>query len=155
MTIRYKLTRYNIDQDNGATHGILSVDTSGRGHYSFRCYTLEDLPRDIKIPGVTAIPDGVYRIQKREVLSPMTKKYRKRYDWFDWHVEVKHVTGFTYIYMHIGNRPGDTDGCVLLGTTPTDDGRIARSAYAFEHVYKEITYFLNDGFDVELEICYV
>ncbi len=75
----------------------------------FRWYTLEDCDRKLdqggtKIPKETAIPKGRYRITlvwspKRNALVPM----------------LLDVPQFTAIEIHIGNKPEDTEGCILLG----------------------------------------
>lgn len=97
-------------RNNGdATIGVLLVD------WDYFCDTIEDGPREIKIPGKTRIPKGVYELKLRKELSPLTMKYRGIFDWFDWHIEVTNVPGFNYIYIHVGNWEKDTDGCILVG----------------------------------------
>ncbi len=75
----------------------------------FKYYTLEDTDRELenggaKIPGQTAIPRGRYRITldwspKRNALVPY----------------LRDVLQFTAIQIHGGNRPEDTEGCILIG----------------------------------------
>ncbi len=77
------------------------------GNGSFLCFILEDADRLMlgypKIPHRTAIPAGIYRLilgqSPRFGLVPF----------------VLGVPDFTEIRMHAGNRPEDTDGCLLTG----------------------------------------
>jgi hypothetical protein len=90
----------------GATLGALYVDDV------WTCWTLEDELREIpglpvaawKVWGQTAIPAGRYQV--RVTWSP---RFRRELP------ELVDVPGYTGIRMHIGNRPADTEGCVLVG----------------------------------------
>lgn len=134
--------------DNGnATLGTLSVD--GR----FAGFSLEDEEREIKVKGETRIPRGTYKIGYREVLSGLTKKYRDKYPWFGWHLEIKDVPGFNYVYLHIGNTDKHTDGCVLIGSTADKDSMtIGRSKDAFKPFYLEICEYLDKGEPVTITL---
>ena len=87
-----------------------------------RCYTLEDPVRPTKIPGVTAIPAGRYRVTisrspRFGVLMP----------------EIHDVPGFLGVRIHTGNRPEDTEGCLLVGRAIDPRTRTlvdSRAAYA-------------------------
>ena len=57
----------------------------------FECFTLEDERRAEKAKGETRIPEGVYNIVKRKVDSPLTLKYREKYDFFDYHLMLEDV----------------------------------------------------------------
>jgi hypothetical protein len=122
----------------------------------FESYTLEDEYRAEKVRGETRIPAGTYKIKFREVLSGMTKKYREKYDFFTWHLEIQDVPNFQYVYLHAGNRDDETDGCVLIGdganNNQIEDGRILSSRQAFTRVYKKITEALEISENVTLEI---
>lgn len=66
-----------------------------------------------KVPGKTAIPQGIYRVKL--TISP---KYRNR-SWakpFGGCVPlIDGVPGFQGIRIHPGNTAADTEGCILLG----------------------------------------
>lgn len=123
-----------------ATLGTLSLD-------DFTMYTTcEDLPHTPKIPGKTRIPAGRYRIKLRRVLSPLTKTYRNKYPWFQWHLELQDVPGFTNIYIHIGNYASNTDGCILVGrNVNVEDSMILSSTDAFEELYGIVSKHLTAG----------
>lgn len=130
-----------------ATLGALFVDGV------FFCYTLEDLPRENKVAGQTCIPSGTYQILKRKVLSDKTKKYRTKFAWFDWHLELQNVPDFKYVYIHIGNTHKDTDGCLLVGSSISEsDSFIENSTKTFEKLYKKISEELTAGIDVLITI---
>jgi len=116
--------------------------------------TLEDTWRPKKIKGVTRIKDGYYQLRFRKILSPKTKIYRKRYNWFKWHLELQNVPEFATVYLHIGNYAKNTDGCILIGKTidRTKPDYIGSSLVAFKAFYEEISGYLNKGADVWLRI---
>ncbi len=99
-----------------------------------RMYSLEDEPRKVKVKGETRIPAGTYELKYREVLSPLTKKYRNRFPWFKWHLELQDVPGFDYVYVHIGNDDDDTDACILVGEK-SGNWKIWNSTDAFTRFY--------------------
>ena len=57
-----------------------------------------------KIPGRTAIPEGSYR-----VLITKSPRFKK------WLPYVQGVPGFEGIRIHAGNKPEDTQSCILVG----------------------------------------
>src|SRR3954470_16353900 len=95
---------------NGFTPGELLWDGT------HECFTCEDVVREIpgvpvaqwKIPNETAIPAGRYR-----VVINFSPRFQKQMP------EVLNVPGYTGVRMHIGNKPADTDGCLLVGDSQT------------------------------------
>lgn len=113
--------------------------------------SLEDPVRDKKIKSVTAIPEMVYELglrkfdeDKPETWSGMTKRYRENFDWFKWHIHIKNVPGFKHVYIHIGNKPEDSDGCVLVATKQTGDNFISQSTVAYKKLYLKLLPLLED-----------
>lgn len=69
-------------------------------------YTLEDRVRapGEKIPGETAIPNGVYRIEWR-----LSSHFGKLMPF------LTHVPNFLGVTLHAGNTPAASRGCILIG----------------------------------------
>ena len=152
MSLNLILQRYS---DNGdSTQGLLHLIDNNS--LSFLNYTLEDEFREVKVKGETCIPNGLYEVKQRKVLSPMTERYRNKYDWFDWHLELQNVEGFQNIYIHIGNKDEDTDGCILVqdnaNNNTVKDGFNGSSLPAFERLYNLVRSELNDGGKVFIRI---
>ena len=93
-----------------ATGGVLSVDGNVIG------FTCEDEKREVKIKNETRIPAGMYEIKMRKK-GAMHEKYAKKFKNHAGMLELQNVLGFTYIYIHIGNRESETSGCILVGLT--------------------------------------
>ncbi len=92
------MTLQREDVDTKRAIGRLYVD------YEFQCFTLEDTPRVVKIPGLTAIPMGLYKVEY--TYSPKFKQVMP---------ELRDVPGFSGIRIHTGNDAEDTEGCILVG----------------------------------------
>jgi hypothetical protein len=118
-------------------------------------FLLEDEHRDVKVKGDTRIPAGVYFIRFAKRNTDLTKKYRNRFPWFTWHLEIVGIKNFTGVYYHIGNKEADTAGCPLIGQTcdlSSGEGTIGRSTIAYEIFYKKVSSWLNAGEDVIVQI---
>jgi len=134
----------HINNESDTTIGQLRIDGE------FECFTLEDEKRSQKIKGETRIPNGVYEIKKREVVSGLTQIYRDKYDWFDFHLEIQNVPDFNYVYIHVGNDDDHTDGCILLGNQLvsnriTENNNLLDSATAFKAMYLKVSEALLMG----------
>jgi hypothetical protein len=142
------LLRYSDNRES--TLGLFFIDKK------FESYTLEDEFRAVKVAGETRIPADIYEVQFREVLSPKTKEYRKKFKWFTWHLQIMDVPNFEWVYIHIGNKDDHTDACVLLADSANNntiaDGFIGSSTPAFERAYKKISAALIKGERVFIHI---
>lgn len=98
-----------VDHTEETTLGIMKI-----GHKPIG-FVIEDEPRAVKVKGETRIPAGSYKFGIRKVDSPLTLRYRERFDWFKYHIELLDVPGFDYVYVHVGNDEGDTDACQVIG----------------------------------------
>lgn len=125
------------------------------------CFTLEDQFQKEKVKGETRIPNGRYKIELREVVTPMTERYRKKYTWFTYHLHVTNVRGFENIYIHAGVTDDHTDGCILIADAlynnqvkvgKYEDGALMYSSQAYERVYKKVFTALKAGEDVFIDI---
>lgn len=115
--------------------------------------TLEDIHQDFKVKHHTRIPTGRYKINQRKALSSMTKTYRSKYNWFDWHLELQGVEDFDNVYLHIGNKPADTSGCILIASSQTfGKGFIGSSTDRFKDFYLKVREALIRGEEVWIEV---
>jgi len=137
-----EVLRYNHDKDS--TSGLLFINGE------FACYTLEDEHRDVKVKGETRIPEGVYIVDYQQAITPLTKKYRAKYDWFDKHLHIKDVPNFTGIYIHVGNYEKNTDGCLLLADQAVNDPKdYASVQYKSTQAYKRVYQKMQEALDNE------
>lgn len=119
------------------------------------CFTIEDEPREVKVKGETRIPKGRYQIKFREVVSPLTKRYRQKFDWFLYHLEITEVPNFTEILIHVGNYESNTDGCVLVNNGAQKVGTEYKgldSTSCYKDFYKLVSDTLNKGEEVYIDI---
>lgn len=134
--------RYNTAPNY--TDGLLYINDK------FKCYTLEDGHRDIKVWGETRIPDGTYRIEFRKV-GGFHNRYKARYGFHKGMLWVKDVPGFEYILIHTGNTKDHTAGCLLVGDTPEKDRDfISDSRDTYSEIYPEIADALSRGEEVTI-----
>lgn len=145
-----KLKLFRFSKASDSTLGLLHINGI------FGAMTLEDPVRDIKVPKKTAIPAGTYPVEYRKEPTPMTMSYRAKYDFFNFHLWIKNVPRFEYVYLHIGNDTDDTDGCILVGDQLTysaeDNEFLGHSTRAFKRVYTKICAALDRGEEVTLQI---
>lgn len=83
--------------------------------------------------GKTRIPEGKYRVGLRQD-GTMTAEYAERYPWFMGMLHVQDVPNYQYIYIHKGNYPSDTAGCLLVGKTMGKKA-VWSSKAAFKELY--------------------
>jgi hypothetical protein len=111
------------------TFGIMQL-----GIHTFT--TLEDAFHIPKIAGQTRIPHGTYSIDLRTT-SPMAARYATRFG--KGHVGmiwIKNVPNFDFVYIHVGNKEEDTEGCVLMGRTINlKGGVVEQSVDAYKEFY--------------------
>ena len=126
------------------------------------CDTLEDKVRDTnkdgdlldegeqKVYGQTAIPYGTYGVTLN-VQSPKYSK-RKAYDFCKGYLprllDVHHFEG---ILIHIGNKPEDSAGCILVGENKVVGGLINSTA-TFTRLYGRLKAAADRGEKIEIEI---
>ena len=103
-----------------STIGELSIDGV------FECFTLEDKEREIKIKGETAIAKGTY-----QVIINRSNRFKKLLPL------LINVPNFEGIRIHSGNSNHDTEGCILVGRTRSQDF-IGQSRKAFDKLFKKM-----------------
>lgn len=122
----------------------------------FLNHSIEDGFNAVKIKGRTRIPAGRYKLVIRKILSPKTKNYRKKYPWFEYHIQLLDVPGYNYIYMHIGNSSRDTKGCILTADLQNNNqighGFAGASTAAFKRFYKRFYPLLKEGKEIYINV---
>lgn len=125
-----------------STIGRLSIDGV------FECYTLEDAVREKpgelcqrwKIPGVTAIPAGIY-----DVTIDFSNRFKKMMPL------LLNVPCFAGVRIHSGNTSEDTEGCILVGTTK-GIMTIGNSRMAFMHLFSKMVSAVEKKEKITLEV---
>lgn len=106
----------------------------------YECDTLEDKVRDLtkekKVYGKTAIPSGRYRItlgvQSPRFSTKMAYQFCAGYL-----PRLLNVPNFDGVLIHIGNKPQDTEGCVLVGQNKIK-GQVINSTNTFRKLYAKL-----------------
>ena len=99
----------------------------------FYSFTLEDMYRDKKIKGVTAIPYGTY-----EVIINFSNRFQRPMPL------LLNVPGFDGIRIHNGNKAEHTEGCILVGFTKSKNF-IGNSKSAFIQFMPKLQAGLKTG----------
>lgn len=115
-----KIEIKRLHQTSKSTIGELSINGV------FECYTLEDVEREVKIKGITAIPKGTYKVG----ISMSTRFKKELPILFD-------VPNFTGVRIHSGNVAENTEGCILVGNTRSLDF-IGESRKAFNKLFEKM-----------------
>lgn len=140
-----------LTQDTHATIGDVLVDMKPV------CKSLEDPWHVAKINGSTRIPAGLYPMALRAVSGlpereTLHDKYLKRFPEFHkgmlW---IREVPWFEYVYVHIGNDPDDTKGCVLVGTD-VEGHTLTGSEKAYRELYPMIAAAFAKGENVWFQV---
>lgn len=107
----------------------------------FMCYVLEDQYQEVKVPGETRIPAGRYQITLRTE-GGLHQKYGARFPWHRGMLWLRDVPDFEWVYIHVGNKDDDTEGCLLVGDgqtqNVTDLGSVTGSVSAYRRLYHHI-----------------
>lgn len=111
-------------------------------HDFWLCYTLEDVvrPKDIKVPGATAIPEGEYPL-----IIDMSARFRRPMP------HILNVPNFTGIRIHKGNTDKDTAGCPLVAMRKSRD-RIWECTIAYDYFFERLEQLLEEKEEVIIKI---
>lgn len=126
-----KLRLERFEHQQKSTIGKLYVDDV------FFCYTLEDVVRNVKIQNETAIPAGTY-----QVLITWSPRFQRQLPL------IVEVQGFDGIRIHPGNTDKDTDGCILVGKSYSEDF-VSDSRVTFDALFQKL---LTDKNSLSIEI---
>ena len=124
---------------------LTSKSTSGElDVFGTKVFTLEDTLRDVKIYGESCIPAGTYELWIRPE-GGKHEKYKHRFpDTHEGMIWLRNVPGFSWVYIHIGNTPADTLGCILVGLSKDPD-TVYQSVKAYNKIYGPIVTAINGG----------
>ena len=133
-----------------STLSTLSVDGI------FECFALEDEKHYIKLTAHTRIPEGRYVILLRSqggMDARYTERFGNRHKGMLWLMD---VPGFKYIYIHYGNEPADTEGCILVGNichnNQRDNHFIGDSISAYLRLYDQVVVSVDRGEPVVITV---
>lgn len=139
------LQRYSDNSDS--TLGLLFEKLQDR--LRFENYILEDEHRAEKVSGETRIDAGIWELKIQETVTLLTEKYRKKYPWFENHIEITGLPRHRSVYPHIGNTDEDTEGCPLFGDIVDNnmitEGAVSYSTQAFKRWYLKVLPHLKTG----------
>jgi hypothetical protein len=132
LTRRFKGENYTI----GSLHidGVYFCDTLEDTDRGLKQSMPPDEIKRLKIAGKTAIPAGTYEI----TLNVVSPKYstREQYRFCGGKVpRLIDVKGYEGVLIHIGNRPEDTEGCILVGENRVK-GQVINSTETFKRLYE-------------------
>lgn len=141
-------------QYKGVSYTIGKLYLNGK----YFCDTLEDPDRGLtskmskaevaklKVYGDTAIPTGTYKV----VMNVVSPKFKDR-SWAKPYggklPRLVDVVGYEGVLIHVGNKPADTLGCILVGENKVK-GQVINSTATFSRLMTEL---LKDT-DIELTI---
>jgi hypothetical protein len=129
---------------NKSTEGKLFINGE------FECYTLEDKDRFLEVNTIeqkvyaeTAIPRGTYNVLLTR--SPRFKKVLPL---------LEDVPYFEGIRIHAGNKPEDSEGCILVGSTNNldDDDWIGGSKVALKSLMSKMQEAVDRKEEITIEI---
>lgn len=111
----------------------------------YECDTLEDVDRGLtsnmtiqeiaakKLYGETAIPIGTYKID----MNTVSPKFKDK-SWAKFCggklPRLLEVKGYSGVLIHVGNKPEDTLGCILVGDNKIK-GQVINSTSTFQQLY--------------------
>jgi len=143
------LDRFSGDTDS--TIGTLKANGK------LLAFTLEDEHRDFKVMHETRIQADTYEIILRDT-GGMHARYLERFgdEFHHGMLWLQDVSGFTWIYLHMGLVDGHTSGCVLVGDgvmqNVTRAGQLFDTEIAYKRVYALIASTLMAGYKVTITI---
>jgi hypothetical protein len=115
-----KIEVKRLHKTSKSTIGELTIDGK------FECYTLEDVEREVKIKSETAIAKGTYK-----VIINQSNRFKRLLPL------LLNVPNFEGVRIHSGNSNHDTEGCILVGRTRSNDF-IGQSRKAFDSLFKKM-----------------
>lgn len=132
--MQIKLLRYSANKES--TLGLFFIDGV------FKCYTLEDEKREVKVMHETRIPEGTYKITLAKWGNHHARYSEKFPAIHKGMLLLENVPNFQGILIHLGNNDDHTSGCILVGNNANNnknvDGQITDSTGAYLSIYPAI-----------------
>lgn len=127
----------------------------------FKCFTIEDEERAVKVKGETRIPNGIYSVGLRKeggYHSKYSTKYGDMhkgmlaiYNEDDWKI-CQDGMEFQYILIHTGNTDDHTMGCLLLNNSVSGVTFTGGSSVdAYKAIYPTIAKAIESGEKVTIK----
>lgn len=141
------ITHLRFQTEDNHTKSVFLIDGI------FQCFILEDGFKVEKVYGETRITPSTRKIELRTE-GDMHQKYLKKYgnEFHHGMLWIKDVHNFKYIYIHVGNKPKDTLGCLLTGySADTNISSVGQSRSAYEKIYPIISAAILKGEEVLIE----
>ena len=129
------LTLLRYSDDGSLTTGMLYLKDE------FFCYTYEDSKDEQEISSTGRILAGKYPIGFEMNETDFTLKYRLKFNWFNFHLQVKKSGNDEMNYIHCGATNTETINGILL------------QEEVYEKLYKKIADLINAGENVFIQIC--
>lgn len=131
---------------------LFALDPADNSHRKvFLGFVIEDGYNEVKVPGETRIPAGLYKLRKKTDGS-FYEKYHSNYG-HAWVPEIMNVPGFKDILIHIGNYIRDTRGC-LLPNKSIQYNAVNDTFYGTDSgvTYRELYTYLNEVWGEDDEV---
>lgn len=110
-----------------------------------------DKIEELKIPSITAIPKGTYKVTL-DVVSPKYSKIPFYQKICNGKVpRLLNVKGFEGILIHAGNTQQDTSGCLLVGLNKVK-GQVIDSKITFQLLYNILKKAWNNKENITIKI---
>lgn len=132
----------NIFNDNNTIGELYGINNE------FLCYTLEDKIREVKIPKITAIPYGIYKLD-------FTYSNRFEKDMIQLLNVKNNNMEFEGVRIHSGNTEKDTEGCILVGQkvlNKQNNYSIYESKVALKKIEKYVKGLFSKNIDLWINI---
>lgn len=108
--------------------------------------TLDEIKRK-KIYGDTAIPTGTYKVNMNTI-SPKFKDRVWAKPYGGKLPRLENVPGYEGVLIHVGNKPADTLGCILVGQNKVK-GQVINSTATFNKLMEALKD--NDGVEITIK----
>jgi hypothetical protein len=140
------ITHLRFQTEDKHTKSVFAIDGK------FQCFVLEDGYNRIKVHGETRITPGTREIKLRTE-GGMHQDYLAKYgNWHKGMLWIKNVHNYKYVYIHKGNYPKDTLGCLLTNyACDTNKSNMSQSEVAYKKIYPIISDAILNGEKVEIE----